>query len=78
VVGGALKTINTGSDFLLGPRRKYMVETTDAPTATTKKNHPLNHAQVPADRNRHRTTINKEAVVLMVRRRRSVLSGCRG
>ena len=56
--------------------RRYMVLTTDATTTTIKKSHPLDHAHVPAGRNRQRTRISKDAVVLMIRRRRSIGSGC--
>jgi len=52
-----------------------MVETSDPPRATTKKSHPLDHAHVPAGRNRHRTMIRRDEVVLMMRRRRSIGSG---
>jgi hypothetical protein len=48
------------------------VLTTDSPTATTRKSHPLDHAHVPAGRNRQRTRINGEEVVLMIKRRRSI------
>jgi hypothetical protein len=49
--------------------RRYRLLTTDAPSITTRKSHPLVHAHVPAGRNRPRTRISREAVVLMIRRR---------
>jgi hypothetical protein len=44
----------------------------DDASSTPRKSHPLVHAHVPAGRNRQRTRINKEEVVLMMSRRRSI------
>ena len=52
-------------------RRRYNVAGSK-PQRRQMNSQPLVHAQVPAGRNRHSTRINKEAVVLMMSRRRSI------